>query len=701
MRLSRSMSLLLLGASLVACVDDPVSSPGREARGKQPSFSHASLAPPPPSLVDITVNNYSVRLSPAKFFPEAQRTPAGFFKNVGVLFGGGLAYGNSSQSVFLGYHTLFPESDLETRLPIDVLTPGPYADHQTVSLAVEAPAILLGDRTPLGLVVVRETFAYRDPPNDDFIIVKYTVFNPGGDAVSGLHIGEVFDLDVADAVDDIVQFNSRNSLVLVDDAPGSRNKIVAGHALLSEPATSYRPWGGFPRSDPSTSAGWFAFLSAGIVHPEPFGPSDIRHLLSIGPVTIPPGAARVFASVLAGGDNPTDLARNIGAARSKYASLPPSARDPYPILTVRVRIVPDPLNPASGDFKATLTFASAAQASLFDAANAFCDRALPIRTSAAGNTITLTLHRSDLNPLLRDGDKVFCAGKLADRSFFAGGDTPSFNRTLAPVTQLTFDLAADRSPTWSPDGRSIAFASDRGGSNAIWRMDVATGEASAVQLFSPVRPVGLDWSPDGSTIAFTRGVGIFTIPAVGGLASQLTATSFDTDRDPRWSPDGSEITFRRNGVSITPGGEHIWKMTAQGELTGAPAVAVAVGPGSDADPYWANDALIYFASSGRLDDPASSIFRVDPAVGEPATRVTPIEPTQNRQPAVSPDGRTLAFVSGGIILQDLSTAKHTIVLLDPIVLVSDLENLEFSPDGTRLLFSNGNDIYVADISQLR
>ena len=174
-------------------------------------------------------------------------------------------------------------------------------------------------------------------------------------------------------------------------------------------------------------------------------------------------------------------------------------------------------------------------------------------------------------------------------------------------------------------------------------------------------------------------------------------------------------------------------MTAAGELGlgGSPASPITTFGFSDFHQEWAPDgSLIYFSSlfrpgtpSGRECPPRSDrfcsvIFSVDPAVGEPATQVTPNEGTNNRQPAVSPDGRTLAFVSifvstsgSGfeIVLQDLATGEHTIVLLEPPVGESlvfagglDLEqNLEFSPDGKRILFSDGSDIFVADVSKVR
>ena len=113
----------------------------------------------------------------------------------------------------------------------------------------------------------------------------------------------------------------------------------------------------------------------------------------------------------------------------------------------------------------------------------------------------------------------------------------------------------------------------------------------------------------------------------------------------------------------------------------------------------------------------SGVFKVDQAAPGVVTRVTPDEGARNRHAALSPDGEWLAFLSGisrwdldqpfpVIVLQDLTTQEHTVVQLDPPVSgiafygSAIWQNLEFSPDGTRLLFAADGDIYYADITAL-
>ena len=71
--------------------------------------------------------------------------------------------------------------------------------------------------------------------------------------------------------------------------------------------------------------------------------------------------------------------------------------------------------------------------------------------------------------------------------------------------QLTNNSAQDANAAWSPDGRTIAFDSSRGGSSQIWLIDVAGGEARQFTKISTEASQAV-WSPDGKTIAFVSAV---------------------------------------------------------------------------------------------------------------------------------------------------------------------------------------------------
>ena len=69
--------------------------------------------------------------------------------------------------------------------------------------------------------------------------------------------------------------------------------------------------------------------------------------------------------------------------------------------------------------------------------------------------------------------------------------------------QLTRSESQDVDPRWSPDGKRIAFLSDRDGKNAIWLIDPDGGEPRKLTNEpAPIRE--FIWSPDGKSIAFIR-----------------------------------------------------------------------------------------------------------------------------------------------------------------------------------------------------
>jgi len=108
------------------------------------------------------------------------------------------------------------------------------------------------------------------------------------------------------------------------------------------------------------------------------------------------------------------------------------------------------------------------------------------------------------------------------------------------LKRLTFDAGLQTDVTFSPDGRFIAYASDRSGNFDIWVQPVDGGDPVQITK-EPEQDVQPAWSPDGSSIAFRSersGGGIFVMPALGGHARQLSTFG----SHPSWL-DQSEILF--------------------------------------------------------------------------------------------------------------------------------------------------------------
>jgi Tol biopolymer transport system component/DNA-binding winged helix-turn-helix (wHTH) protein len=114
------------------------------------------------------------------------------------------------------------------------------------------------------------------------------------------------------------------------------------------------------------------------------------------------------------------------------------------------------------------------------------------------------------------------------------------------LTRLTFDPGLQIGATWSPDGRFVAYSSNRGGKFDIWVQQVSGGDPVRITK-GPGYNWQPDWSPDGKYIAYRSEDGeggLFVVPALGGEGLARKIASFGYY--PRWSPDSSQILFQRN-----------------------------------------------------------------------------------------------------------------------------------------------------------
>jgi Tol biopolymer transport system component/DNA-binding winged helix-turn-helix (wHTH) protein len=107
--------------------------------------------------------------------------------------------------------------------------------------------------------------------------------------------------------------------------------------------------------------------------------------------------------------------------------------------------------------------------------------------------------------------------------------------------QLTSSGGLESDATWSPNGQTIAYSSDRGGNFDIWSQPL--GDAHPVRLTtSDAHDWQPSWSADGKFIVFRSerdGGGLFVVPAGGGQEKRITNFGYR----PRWSPRESRILF--------------------------------------------------------------------------------------------------------------------------------------------------------------
>lgn len=116
-----------------------------------------------------------------------------------------------------------------------------------------------------------------------------------------------------------------------------------------------------------------------------------------------------------------------------------------------------------------------------------------------------------------------------------------------------------------PDGTRLAFTSDRDGQIDVY-VTAADGSAPRRLTTDPGGDSSPTWSPDGRRLAFERGTGrdetskdIWTMTATGAAQRRLTTTP-GVDAGPSWSPDGRQIAF----TSGRDGNHEIYRMRADG-----------------------------------------------------------------------------------------------------------------------------------------
>jgi dipeptidyl aminopeptidase/acylaminoacyl peptidase len=262
---------------------------------------------------------------------------------------------------------------------------------------------------------------------------------------------------------------------------------------------------------------------------------------------------------------------------------------------------------------------------------------------------------------------------------------------------LTAESASSNHPRWSPDGKYLAFISERDeGQKQVWLLNRLGGEAQ--QLTETIQDVkDFDWSPKSDRLVLVlqdpspneleaaknkemkkeaekeepkprpividrlhfkedeigyldrRRPHLYVFEISSKKMTQITSGDID-DSEPAWSPDGRSIAFTSNRTAEPDSNfnSDIWVVSADNSDKGGNLIQVTTNPGTDASPVWSPDGK-WIAFTTQIDPKlfwyATIHLGIAPATGGEARILTMTLDRPVSMPRFSPNGRWIYFIA--------------------------------------------------------
>jgi len=349
-----------------------------------------------------------------------------------------------------------------------------------------------------------------------------------------------------------------------------------------------------------------------------------------------------------------------------------------------------------------------------------------IATSIARRLTSVVLLGALTAPLAAQGAPSFYEPGISpdgsEIAFVSGGDIWTVPATGGAARLLVAHSADESRPLYSPDGRQLAFNSNRNGGLDIFIMDLGTGDVRRLTNDASSEQLN-GWSPDGAWVYFSSSAedvagthDIFRVRASGGTPMTVAADVYEGEYFSSPGPNGMlAISTRgdqargqwwRNGHSHMDESE-IWVVEEASSPGAVPTYRpVSVGA-KNLWPMWGADGSTLFFMSDRSG--TENLWRTTLSGGD--QQITRFNDGRLLFPSISADGSTIAF-ERDFGIWTLGTSGSDARRLD-ITLMGSIEgpgvdaedqtsgwgSIAVSPDGEKWAFTAGGDVWAASMSE--
>ena len=293
------------------------------------------------------------------------------------------------------------------------------------------------------------------------------------------------------------------------------------------------------------------------------------------------------------------------------------------------------------------------------------------------------------------------------------GDIWTADENGQNVQRLTVNRARDVYGRFSPDGKWIAFSSERNGNLDVYLIPSGGGNAKQLTTYS-ADDIVLGWSNDSRSVLFSSNRGedftpqLYLVSVDGGMPWKAGT---DMGVQASYSPDGKRLAYNQKA-------QVYWRKYYRGsnqsdimimDVAAKKFTQVTDFDGIDSWPMWGHDGFIYFVSD-RDGNGLTNIWRVSENGGK-ADKVTTFKSGDVRWPAISSDGRTIVFEHDfGIWKLDVNSKRATPIALnidaetqenlaDLRSFNSEADDYDLAPSSRRIAFSIHGEIFTAPVEE--